>query len=113
MEPFILCVFYTFWSHECARGHAESKLHLSLHQDELRTFKLKQNEARNNVSMPMPKKKSQSRMLKHKIELLAFWRMTQEGYEFEISVGCIGYIQKWGRKQGDRKTGTLNIFCGD
>ena len=52
-------------------------------------------------------------MLKHKFELLAWWRMPQEGYEFEISVGCIGYIQKWGRKQGDRKTGTLNIFCGD
>lgn len=60
MEPFILCVFHTFWSHECALGQAESKLHLSLHQDEPRTFKLKQNEARNNVSIPLPKKSEQN-----------------------------------------------------
>lgn len=37
-----------------APGHAESKMHLSLHQDEPRSFTLIENEARNNVNTAIP-----------------------------------------------------------
>lgn len=39
-------------------------------------------------------------MLSHKTELPALWRLTQEDYGFEVSVGCIGYTQKGGEIKG-------------